>query len=246
MQLTQAKTQKVDAEAALRADLKSLDKKLQTRRRSHPDPDDEEAASLEAQIAEQAQAADLLAEEISAAALRLHFLDGLIETIDTYTAGLRLVPTGATRSPLATATLYEALHTGDQRITHVLLIKPQTGQAVQLINNRPLWFKYHITLESTVSVSYLCAATADSAALAAGTLTRTASGTGSIGRALTIETTSGAKTATRGGAGALPPTPPGAVGPTRRATGLRADGSGATERCSATSATAREFSDRGR
>jgi hypothetical protein len=65
VQLTQTKTQKGAAEAALRAELKALDKKLKARRRSHRDPDDEEAASLEAQIAEQAQAADLLAEEIS-------------------------------------------------------------------------------------------------------------------------------------------------------------------------------------
>jgi len=130
-----------------------------------------------------------LSRQSGAAAVRLGQVDALIDSIDRFSAAIRVIPTGARRSPLATAALYDELHQGaTSRFTHVLLVKAQPGESAQLVDDKPLWFKDKFSTLVEVNVTYMLMATEDSHVALAGTATAMASAHGNLGSEVRFNT----------------------------------------------------------
>jgi hypothetical protein len=116
-------------------------------------------------------------------------VDALIDSIDRFSAAIRVIPTGARRSPLATAALYDELHQdATSRFTHVLLVKAQPGESAQLVDDKPLWFKDKFSTLVEVNVTYMLLATDDSHVALAGTATAMASAHGDLGSKVRFDT----------------------------------------------------------
>ncbi len=114
--------------------------------------------------------------------LRIGLIDGLTGSIDTFTTAIRTIPQGARRSPLAIAALQSVLHSQEpDKVTHVLLVKGEGGQAAQVTENRPLWFEDKFSTLADVSVTHILINLPDSAIVASGTTTSTAAARGTIG-----------------------------------------------------------------
>jgi len=137
------------------------------------------------------------------AAIRISVIESIVASIDTFTAAIRTAPAGGSRTPLSTAALHELLHPATTMgqdgkpdpnlpvtpatITHVLLVKAQSGTAVEMTDDKPLWFQDKFTSVVDVSVTYMLIQTADSQLLDADTVTATASAHGNIGERPVID-----------------------------------------------------------
>jgi hypothetical protein len=126
---------------------------------------------------------------LDAAASRVGLVDQAIATIDAFVTALRTVPADAKRSPLTAAALHEYLHTGAEKggFTHVLLVQSQNGSAVQLVDDKPLWWEDKFSVIASVTVAYMLLALPEGTMIAAGNADGTASIKGTIGRDFTIE-----------------------------------------------------------
>ena len=177
----------VDQKSQLDADLTSAKAKQKLAEKAlanagkNPSPD--LAKDLEAILKDIA----LLNRQATDAALRIGLTDSLVSSIDTFGAAIRIVPDGARRSAIATAALHEFLHKPQpangttEQISHILLVKAQPGQAQQLIDDRPFWFKDTFSTMVDVSVTYVLIEAPSSHLVASGTLTGTAKARGKIG-----------------------------------------------------------------
>lgn len=117
---------------------------------------------------------------------RIAGIDAVITGLDSFTTAIRTIPAGAKRSPLATAALHEQLHTGEQRFDVVLLVRAEAGQTQQVVTNKPLWFRDRFATVVDVGITYMLISTNGSSILAAGTAPGTATATGKLGDAITI------------------------------------------------------------
>jgi hypothetical protein len=120
-------------------------------------------------------------------AANIAVIEKLVDAIDAFLAGVHAVPAGATKSPIAFATLHELLHdSGSSRLTHVLLVKMEAGQSQQVLEDRPLWFQDKYSTIVDLSITYILIATDDSQIVTAGSATGTASAYGKIGEPPTL------------------------------------------------------------
>ena len=131
-----------------------------------------------------------LSRQSSELAERLALVESLIASIDAFSAAIRVIPAGGRRSPLASAALFDQLHQGaDPRFTHVLLVKAQPAQSVQLTDDKPLWFKDKFSTVVEVNVTYMLISTDDSSVIRAGTATAMAAAHGDLGSDIRFSTT---------------------------------------------------------
>jgi hypothetical protein len=126
---------------------------------------------------------------VEAIDVRISLVDGMLTSIDAFTAAIGKVPEGARRSALATAALHEQLHpaakasdgTQPPGFTHVLLVKTQPGGSQQLNDNKPFFMADRFSTLVDVSVTYVLIKTEGSQVVASGTVTRIARAWGKIG-----------------------------------------------------------------
>ena len=116
---------------------------------------------------------------------RLAAIDAVLTGLDAFAAAVRTVPSGAKRSPLATAALHEQLHTG-RKFDVVLLARAEAGQTQQVVTNKPLWFRDRFATIVDVGITYMLISVTDSSILAAGTAPGTATATGKLGDSISI------------------------------------------------------------
>ncbi|MEO8907917.1 MAG: hypothetical protein ABI310_07530 [Microbacteriaceae bacterium] len=118
---------------------------------------------------------------------QVNLTDSTVSAIDTFVTGVRTIPPGASRSLLATAALFQGLYpTGPEdsvspNFTHVLLVKAGGGQASQLIDDRPLWFKDTFTTLVESAVTYLIMESNGGSLIAAGAVSGIAQASGTLG-----------------------------------------------------------------
>jgi hypothetical protein len=175
-----AETQLADARAvvaATEAELKKLPK-------ASPDrPDIEKRLGNEKATVAKGEAA------LEPIASRTALVDTTGKAIDTFSAAIRAVPEGGTRSLLSTAALYEGLYSADaeKRIDYVLLVKGLLGDAAQLIDDKIFFVgdRYSVTVESAITYQLIDAKTGY--LQAAGAPSGTAEAHGKIGEKITIE-----------------------------------------------------------
>jgi hypothetical protein len=103
---------------------------------------------------------------------------------NTLTAAVT-VPKGATRSPIATASFWQAMTTGENAITHVLLVKSETGATTELVEHR-FMFEDNVFLAATASITFLLIDASTNEIRAAGTESATAQAHGKIDKAIKI------------------------------------------------------------
>jgi hypothetical protein len=174
----------IDAELAIaKAEEKDAENALADADQKKPHPD------LDTSLDNARKRVAGLTRKSGAAAVRLGLVDGLIGSIDTFSAAIRVIPAGGRRSPLATAALYDQLHQGaTSQFTHVLLVKAQPAQSAQLTDDKPLWFADKFSTIVEVNVTYMLIATQDSHVERAGTATAIASAHGDLGSELRFDT----------------------------------------------------------
>jgi hypothetical protein len=175
----------IDAELAIaKADEKDAEKAVADADPKIPHPD------LDTDLDNARKRVTGLTRKSGAAAVRLGLVDGLIASIDAFTAAIRVIPAGGRRSPFATAALYDELHAGaSSQFTHALLVKAQPAQSAQLTDDKPLWFRDKFSTIVEVNVTYMLIATGDSRIVRAGTATAIASAHGDLGSELRFDTT---------------------------------------------------------
>jgi hypothetical protein len=121
------------------------------------------------------------------AAIKIGLIESVVAAVDSFTSAIRVIPAGGRRSPLATAALFDRLHCEDSQsspdgcFTHMLLVKSQSGQAQQLVDNQPFWFEDKFSTVVDLSVTYMLIESKSSSLLAAGTVTGTAKAFGKVG-----------------------------------------------------------------
>jgi hypothetical protein len=166
------------------SELEAAKKALAEADKTVPHPD------LEAKIEQAQRLVSALSRQSAEVADQLGLTESLILSIDSFTAAIRVVPSGGRRSPLATAALFDQLHAGaEPRFSHVLLVKAQPGQGTQVTNDKMLWFEDKFSTVIEVNVTYMLIATEDSRILHSGTATATATAHGNIGDTITFERT---------------------------------------------------------
>ena len=120
--------------------------------------------------------------------IRLALVESLVGALDEFMKGVRIVATGARRSPLATSALYDQLQAdAPTPFTHVLLIKGQAAQSQQLTDDKPLWFKDKFSTIVEVNVTFMCLETTGSKIVRAGTVTAMATAHGNLGSRLDFQ-----------------------------------------------------------
>jgi hypothetical protein len=108
-------------------------------------------------------------------------IESLISMIDTYIAAIHAVPASGQRSLLATAALYERI----QKVSHVLLVKAQAGQAKDMLDNRPLWWADRFSTVVDASITFMLIDRSSSELKSSGTLSGRAELSGRIGKKIT-------------------------------------------------------------
>ena len=171
-----------DMKNNLEAELATAKAELETVQKETPPPPDQ------AQRIEAAKRTIYgLQRQLTEIELRAGLIDSLLTATDAFTSTIRAVPASGRRSPLASAALHEQLHEGTPGYTHVLLVKTQTGQAQQILDNRPLWWHDRFSTVVNVSITYMLIEASTSAIVAAGTETAIQSAHGLIGYRPTID-----------------------------------------------------------
>jgi hypothetical protein len=170
----------VDAELETkRSEERSLEKRLT----GQPDDTDlrETLDRVQADIAQ-------LTGKSTTLGVHVGLIDSATSALDTFVSAIRVVPDGSRRSALATAALHERLHRpgADPRVSHILLVKQQPGQAHQVVDNQPLWWSDRFTTAADTSIAYILIATANSNVITAGRATRLTSVVGGIGSTFEI------------------------------------------------------------
>jgi hypothetical protein len=184
-----------DKKSDLSADLAAAKAELGAFEKATP-PDQDEVLDAQKKVAGvQAQ--------LDEVEVRVGVVDSLLTAADSFITTIRAVPGGGGRSPLATAALHEQLHAGDgidtdgdtpadeehgeNKYTHVLLVKTQSGQVQQMLDNRPLWFRDKFSTAVETSITYMLIDTSSSAVVAAGTESAVESAHGTIGDRPTLD-----------------------------------------------------------
>jgi hypothetical protein len=154
--------------------------------------------ALQSQLEDHRRTAAQHEKTIGDANTRIGLIDAVVAAIDTFSAALRTVPDGASRSPLATAALREQLHPTqpenadeepiDPYFSHVLLVKGNPGSTHQVIQDK-LIRKDTFTVIAIVNVAYMLIKTSDSHIVAAGNASARATGTGKIGESFELSVT---------------------------------------------------------
>ena len=185
-QLASRKILLEDGRSRAAADLATAQAELKRLEKLYADADtDARRAELEPKVKAAGDDVADLTKANSEATVRLTMIESVTSAIDTFNTAIRAVPAAGGRSPIATAALYENLHTGADRFTHVLLVKAEPGQAQQTTQDRPLWFKDRFTTIVDVNLLFMLLGTRASTIVAAGTVTATAQTHGTIGETAT-------------------------------------------------------------
>lgn len=125
-----------------------------------------------------------LTRKVADAKTRLALVEDVMAKIDAFATVARTVPQGGKRSLLSTASLYEALHkdgeNGKSKLTHVLLVKAQAGQAQQELEHHKAGHDKFSTV-ADISITYMLLDLEGSTILGAGTVGGVASVYGKIG-----------------------------------------------------------------
>jgi hypothetical protein len=125
-----------------------------------------------------------LGQVVASAAL----VESLLAAIDAFLSAIRTIPSGGRRTPLATASLYQAIHDeGDKGLTHVLLVKAQPAQSAMLTDDKPFMFADKFSTLVELSVTYMLVATNAPWLVASGTETAMTMAHGKLGEAITLE-----------------------------------------------------------
>jgi hypothetical protein len=166
----------------LNAAVKGLEEKLHETKKSDREPVRSQLEGKHAEI----EACEVA---IGKCAVRLALIDSTAGAIDQFTTSLRTTAEGAAHSPLTAAILREQLH-GDCRdedkFTHVLLVKAESGSAQQLIDDRPLMFKDRFSTIATTSVTYMLIETEGSTILRSGSIGGEATIEGTVGKSISV------------------------------------------------------------
>lgn len=171
-ELTVAKAQEKDAEQAVR----------------DADPEAGGQADIKNDLYDARNRVAVLTHQFAKASQRLGLVESLISSMDTFTAAIRVTPTGGRRSPLATAALVEQLHSdANPHFTHVLLVKAQPSQATQLTEDRPLHLRDKFSTIVEVNITYMLIGTEDSHVIRAGTATSVTAAHGTLGEDIRFE-----------------------------------------------------------
>jgi hypothetical protein len=117
-------------------------------------------------------------------------LDAALQAVDAFVTGITAIPTAGTHSPLMTAMLRDELHPPEGSAgRYVLVVKSQGGSAQGVTDDKPLWLKDKFSTVAALSLTYFMLSSSSPGLLAAGILTGTATGTGTIGNEMKVETT---------------------------------------------------------
>ena len=104
--------------------------------------------------------------------------------IDAFLQAIAAAPAG-TRSPLTIALLREGLH--DHTFTHVLAVKAHSASSMQVVNDKPLWFKDTFAVVGVASITWMLLDASSGDVIDAGIATETAQANGKIGSTFTLE-----------------------------------------------------------
>jgi hypothetical protein len=123
------------------------------------------------------------------ATVAVNVIDELLTSIDAFLVAVHAVPTGGTRSALASAALREELRgqPGKPRFAQVLFVNASSGSAVQMMDDKPLWFEDKFESVATLSVSYWVIDSATSNVVAGGSAAGSARLKGAFGGVVKIE-----------------------------------------------------------
>jgi hypothetical protein len=107
------------------------------------------------------------------------------DSIEELLEKLVTVPEEATRSPLAAAILREGLHNG--AFQYVLFVKAQSASGMQLVNDKPLWWKDTFAVLAAASISWMLVDATGGDILRANVVTGTAQAKGKIGDSFELQ-----------------------------------------------------------
>ena len=113
-------------------------------------------------------------------------IDSLVAAIDTFASAATSAGASAGRPALATAAIYGLLRTGEKRISHVLLVKSQSGSMSEHREDRPLIMADTFTTIADVHLTFMVLDTKTGELVDAGTSTATAVASGKIGEVPTV------------------------------------------------------------
>lgn len=113
-------------------------------------------------------------------------IDAALKAIDDFGAALRAVPEGGGRSLLAAALLAAPLHDSPPDYDHVLLVKAETGQSQQSIQDRPFFADDKVSVFTELAITVVFIKVETSEILASATVSGKAHAFGSVGSELQI------------------------------------------------------------
>jgi hypothetical protein len=125
--------------------------------------------------------------EQSADAAKLATVDALLTSIGSFETIIATTPEGASRSLLTTALMQERLHSAEEKIQYVLLVKGRNGTSQQLVNDRPLMFNDKFSTVSSAGISFLLIEAEFGRVLVGGTKVASQFLSGSIGSEFTAK-----------------------------------------------------------
>jgi len=103
------------------------------------------------------------ADELASKLVRLQSITGdsssedvkdLIKLIENTLAAITSIPKGGTLSPLAAASFWDLIFNGSDPITHILLVKSETGGTAELLDQRAMRSD-HVFLAATASITHI-------------------------------------------------------------------------------------------
>jgi hypothetical protein len=116
-------------------------------------------------------------------AAKVAVVDAAVKRIDDFMTAIRTSPANGGKAPLVSAALIDLLHNDDSEIaiSHVVMVKAHAGETSQFTSNRPLFAKDRVSTVAHVNVSFKLLEVATDGIVAAGSVTGTAEGSGTIG-----------------------------------------------------------------
>lgn len=125
---------------------------------------------------------ELETREDQAAVTRTAVIEKLVAAIDAYLVALATVPSGATRSAWTSALIQER---STAEGNDVLVVQAISGSALQLLDDRPLWWKDRFSTYASMGVAFILVSGATGEVKLAGSRTATSMMQGKIGADLT-------------------------------------------------------------
>lgn len=151
-------------------------------------PTDAKYNDIKSHLTDQRAIRDAAAVATMKATIATSVIGELLTSIDAFLVAVHAVPSGGARAPIVTAALREELRgSSTPRFTRVLFVNASSGSALQMTDDKPLWFEDKFESVAIMSVSYWIIDAATSDILVGGSAQGSARLKGAFGKEVRIE-----------------------------------------------------------